>query len=196
MTETFQQSHIELTDPRALRAYAHPTRLALVGLLRREGPKTATQAAEAIGESVASCSFHLRQLAKYGLIEEVEGRHGRSKPWRATAMFTSWHGDSDDPETRAATTALDQVIIDRYFAVARTWLSRRDTESAAWRRASEASDYVLHVTASELRRITDAIDGVVAEYLPRLADPSLRPKGSRPVTLIHLAFPTDAGSDS
>src|SRR5262245_56618800 len=101
---------IELTDPRAMRAYAHPTRLALVGLLRREGPRTATQAAEAIGESVASCSFHLRQLAKYALVEEVEGQHGRAKPWRATAIFTTWRADSADAETSAAATHLDAVI--------------------------------------------------------------------------------------
>ncbi|RKE22812.1 helix-turn-helix domain-containing protein [Streptomyces sp. TLI_171] len=87
---------IRLTDPRALRAYAHPTRMALVGLLRREGPLTATRAAELLGtESVASCSFHLRQLAKYGLVEEAGGGHGREKPWRATAAFTSW--DSSPP---------------------------------------------------------------------------------------------------
>src|SRR2546426_926461 len=78
-------SSVRLTDPRALRAYAHPTRIELVGLLRRQGPLTATQAAGLIGESVAGCSFHLRQLAKYGLVEEAGGGRGREKPWRATA---------------------------------------------------------------------------------------------------------------
>ena len=68
-----------LSDPRALRAYAHPTRMELVGLLRREGPLTATRAAELTGESVASCSYHLRMLAKYDLVEKAEGgRGGRS----------------------------------------------------------------------------------------------------------------------
>jgi hypothetical protein len=67
--------------------------MALVALLRRDGPQTATQAARAIGESVASCSFHLRQLAKYGLVEEAGGR-GREKPWRATAMFTDFDVDA------------------------------------------------------------------------------------------------------
>jgi len=186
----------ELTDPRALRAYAHPTRLALVGLLRREGPKTATQAAEAIGESVASCSFHLRQLAKYGLIEEVEGQHGRSKPWRATAMFTTWYGDSDDPETQAATTALDRVILDQYRQAALAWLDRREADPPAWRRASGFSDYLLHLTAPELRRLSDQLDELVADYLPRLSDPATRPKGSRPVKVIALAFPTDDGGES
>src|SRR5436305_8556002 len=69
-----------LTDPRALRAMAHPIRLSLIGVLRREGPLTATQAGELIGESSASCSFHLRQLAKYGLVEEAGGGRGRERP--------------------------------------------------------------------------------------------------------------------
>src|SRR5688572_22451978 len=116
---------IQLTDPRALRAYAHPIRMTLLGLLRLEGPKTATEAAAATGESVASCSFHLRQLAKYGLVEEVEGVRGRSKPWRATATYTSWQSDSDDPAVAAAATALDRQVLDHYYQQAREWLDRR-----------------------------------------------------------------------
>jgi predicted ArsR family transcriptional regulator len=182
---------VELTDPRALRAYAHPTRLALVGLLRREGPKTATEAAQAIGESVASCSFHLRQLARYGLIEPVEGDHGRSKPWRATAMFTTWRNDSDDPEVQAAMTALDQVVLERHVAAAARWLARREDEPSQWRRVSGFSDYLLHLTPAELRALGEAIEGLIAEYLPRQEDPQARPSGSRAVTLIQLTFPRD-----
>src|ERR1700760_1666023 len=79
----------QLTDPRALRALAHPTRLALAGLLRRDGPLTATRAGELLGQSSASASFHLRQLAKYGLVEEAGGRPGREQPWRAPPLFTN-----------------------------------------------------------------------------------------------------------
>jgi predicted ArsR family transcriptional regulator len=186
------KSKIKLNDPKALRAYAHPTRLALVGLLRREGPRTATQAAEAIGESVASCSFHLRQLAKYGLIEEVEGDHGRAKPWRATAEFTTWDSDSNDPETLAATVFLDAVLLDRYREWARAWLAQREHETPAWRKAAVAGDWMLHLTAAELKKVDEKLEGIFAEYVPRNADDSLRPKGSRPVTLIHMAFPTTA----
>jgi predicted ArsR family transcriptional regulator len=183
-------NQVELTDPRALRAYAHPVRMALLGLLRREGPKTATEAAPAVGESVANCSFHLRQLAKYGLVEPVEGTHGRSKPWRATATFTSWRADSDDPEMAAAATMLEQQILDSYFRQAQGWLARRDQESPAWRRAGQPSDWLLHLTAAETRRLTERLSALVEEYLPRNLDPSRRPKGSRPVKLVHLAFPS------
>jgi hypothetical protein len=81
-----------LTDPRALRAYAHPVRMALVGLLRTERPLTATRGAELLGELSGTCSFHLRQLAKYGLVEEAGGGTGREKPWRATATSTALLG--------------------------------------------------------------------------------------------------------
>jgi predicted ArsR family transcriptional regulator len=186
--------HVELTDPRALRAYAHPLRMALLSLLRREGPKTATEAAPIVGDSVASCSFHLRQLAKYGLIEPVEGSHGRAKPWRATAAFTSWPSDSDDPALAAAATLLERQILDSYFRQARAWLGRRDQESAAWRRAGQASDWLLHLTAAETRRLTERLSTLVEEFLPRNLDPSLRPKGSRAVKVVHLAFPSTLDS--
>jgi predicted ArsR family transcriptional regulator len=179
----------ELTDARAMRAYAHPTRLALVGLLRREGPKTATQAATAIGESVASCSFHLRQLAKYGLIEQVPGEHGREKPWRATSLFTSWHSDSSDPEVAAAASHLDAVIFERYIEKGRDWLVRREHESAAWKRAAESSDYALWLTPAELRKLLEQMAAPTEQYRARSTDPGLRPKGSRLVTILQIAFP-------
>ena len=102
-----------LTDPRALRAYAHPVRMALVGLLRTEGPLTATRAAELLGESSGTCSFHLRQLAKYGLVEEAGGGTGREKPWRATATSTDWDADGT-PEGAAATGVKATVIPEQY----------------------------------------------------------------------------------
>src|SRR3954465_5821744 len=107
---------VELTDPRALRAYAHPTRMTLAGLLRREGPLTATRAAELTGESVASCSYHLRILAKYGLVEEADpGGPGREKPWRATAAYTDWPNYSPDPAVASAAEALSAAVAENQF---------------------------------------------------------------------------------
>src|SRR4029077_15021025 len=94
-----------LTDPRALRAYAHPVRMALMGLLRTEGPLTATRGAQLLGESSGTCSFHLRQLAKYGLVEEAGGGTGREKPWRATTTSTVWGAAGGERPVAAATDA-------------------------------------------------------------------------------------------
>ncbi len=176
---------VALSDPLALRAYAHPLRMSLVGLLRREGPLTATQAAGLLRESVPSCSFHLRQLAKYGLVERVEGADAREKPWRATALSTTWTAASDDPEIRAAADHLDAVVIRRLYDRAMQWLGRRDADPPAWRSVTGPGDDLAYLTPEELGELSRRIDALFDEYRPRQADPSLRPPGARPV---HLGY--------
>jgi hypothetical protein len=191
MADRGRRRSAQLTDPRALRAYAHPTRMALIALLRQEGPQTATRAAGATGESVASCSFHLRQMAKYGLVEQAGGGHGREKPWRATAMFTDWDpASSDDPVAAAAAQALQLALAEQYFELTARWVQAQPDEAAEWREAAQFGDTLLHLTAAELCELGDKIQSLVQPYLDRLDDPAKRPAGSRPVTVLHLAFPT------
>ncbi len=180
-----------LTDPRALRALAHPTRLALVGLLRREGTLTATRAGELLGQTSASASFHLRQLAKYGLAEEAGGGQGRERPWRATAMFTALPDLADDPELAAASSLLRGVLADRYFERLMHWLEAAASEPPAWRQAAHFGDTVLYLTAEELAGLAKEEEGLMDRYLPRMTRPDLRPPGARAVTYLHLAFPDD-----
>jgi predicted ArsR family transcriptional regulator len=182
---------LELTDPRALRAVAHPVRLALVGLLRRQGPLTATQAAAHVGESPSSCSFHLRQLARYGLVEDAGGGRGRERPWRATALFTSWADTPSDPELAAAADQLTTVVGGKYIESIRAWLARRGDEPAAWREATPFGDTMLFVTAEELRALDQAVAALYEPYLERTAKPELRPPGARAVIVLRVAYPAD-----
>ena len=117
--------------------------MALVGLLRTEGPLTATRAAELLGESSGTCSFHLRQLAKYGLVEEAGGGTGREKPWRATTTSTAWDPvGGGTPETAAATGLLKTVIAEGYFEQLTRWLEASPEQPAGGsrrRRSATAS---------------------------------------------------------
>jgi DNA-binding transcriptional ArsR family regulator len=183
---------VQLTDPRALRAVAHPTRLKLLGALRRIGPLTATQAGERIGESPAGCSYHLRQLAKYGLVEEAGGGRGRQRPGRATAPLTSWPPAGDDEDRQEATAMLSRVVLERYFEQAVEWLERRRSEPTEWAEVSDLGDRVLYVTPEELEELDRRIEALLDPFLERLEDPSQRPPGARPVNLIQLAFPMPA----
>jgi DNA-binding transcriptional ArsR family regulator len=182
-----------LTDPRALRAYAHPVRMALVGLLRTEGPLTATKAAELLGESSGTCSFHLRQLAKYGLVEEAGGGTGREKPWQAATMTTSWSTVPDSPELAAATSMLNTIVAERYFEQLTAWLDRAPADPLQWQEAALFGDFFLYVTADELTEIGRRVHGLLDEYRDRQLRPELRPDGARRVTFLKLAFPTDFG---
>jgi DNA-binding transcriptional ArsR family regulator len=185
------RSVTRLTDPRALRAYAHPVRMALVGLLRAEGPLTATRAAELLGESSGTTSFHLRQLAKYGLVEEAGGGTGREKPWRASTTTTDWDAVTDTPEMAAATGLLQTVIAERYFYQLMRWLEASPEEPAEWQQAAQLGDRFLYVTAEELTDLGRRMRDLVDEYFERQVRPELRPPGARMVTWLNIAFPND-----
>jgi DNA-binding transcriptional ArsR family regulator len=186
-----KQRTVQLTEPRALRALAHPIRLELISQLRRGGPLTATQAGERIGESAASCSFHLRQLAKYGLVEEAGGGRGRERPWRATAISTEWSARGGDEESDAAGEMLTRIVIERYFQSAVEWLDRRRGEDPEWVDAAGVSDALVYMTAAELRDLDQGIRDLLEPYLKRL-EARERPAGARPVNVIGLAFPLPA----
>jgi predicted ArsR family transcriptional regulator len=191
MPEAPRRTVTRLTDPRALRAMAHPTRLSLIGVLRREGALTATQAADLIGESPASCSFHLRQLAKYGLVEEAGGGRGRERPWRATTMFTSWPDVAEGPDARAASRMLGSVLAERYFDALRRWLDSKADEPEEWQQAAQFGDTMLYVTPDELAALRAETDAMMDRFIARQTHPELRPPGARRVTYLHLAFPGD-----
>ncbi|QXJ24825.1 helix-turn-helix domain-containing protein [Actinomadura graeca] len=72
----------ELTDPRQVRLLAHPLRQRIAEIMR-DGPVSSTTLARALGQSTGATSYHLRQLAKHGFIEEVpELGRGRERWWR------------------------------------------------------------------------------------------------------------------
>jgi DNA-binding transcriptional ArsR family regulator len=178
-----------MTDPRALRALAHPLRLSLLALLRTEGPLTATQAGELLGESSASCSFHLRQLAKYGLAEEAGGGRGRERPWRATTMLTDVPAVTDSPELAAASGLFRSIVAERYYDAMMSWLEARPDEPAEWQQAALFGDLYVYLTADELTELGQQVDRLLYRYIDRNTRPELRPPGARLVSYIHVAAP-------
>ena len=90
-----------------MRALAHPVRVALLELLTRDGPMTATEAGEALGESPANTSFHLRTLAKFGFVEEAPGGTGRQRPWQRVGLGNSFEVEGDEATAAAARSLAD-----------------------------------------------------------------------------------------
>ncbi len=178
-----------LSDPKALRAYAHPVRMKLITALRARGPLTATQAGRLLGESSGTCSFHLRQLAKYGLVEESGGGTGREKPWQATTTSTAWDQLQQDPEARAAAGLLTEAVAQWYSAILMRWLEVRAEEAEEWQRAAFIGDRFLWVTPDELAEVGRQLLAVTDQYFERQVKPELRPPGARLATYLHLGFP-------
>ena len=180
----------ELTDSQTLRALTHPVRIALIEALLLGGAMTATEVGERIGESPTTCSFHLRQLAKYGFVEEAGGGKGRSRPWRLTSIGMQFATAHDDPETEVAAGALVRMLRERQFGRYRTWLETNRTFPREWRDAAGSSENVIYMTAGELEELNQELLAVLLpRYRERLTDPSLRPPDAVPVEFLVLAYP-------
>lgn len=171
-----------LSDPTAIRALAHPTRLTLLEIVAGAGQATATRCAELSGQSVASCSFHLRTLARHGFLEAVPGP-GREKPWRLTSVrqHVSSEGDAD---TSAAGAAFDEFFLGHEFARIRSWMQRRGEEPDAWRRASFLVGATAWLTPAELAEIGAEVDALIERhFVERLRDGEVRTADRQPVRL-------------
>ena len=187
---TPQQGLREVSDARTFRALGHPVRLALLETLAIEGPLTATEAAERIGESPTTCSFHLRQLARYGFVEEAGGGKGRARPWRLSTIGMQSANVHDDPETEIAAAALAGLMRERQLARYRTWLETRASYPKEWREAANEGDYLFWLTADELVELNrELAEMLIPLARERLAEPGARPAGAMPVELLLFTYP-------
>jgi DNA-binding transcriptional ArsR family regulator len=182
---------VELRDPGALRALAHPLRIQLVALLRRDGPLTASEAGRRIGESSGSASYHLRQLARFGLVEEAPGGRGRERPWRATSLFTAWPNVAETPELAEASLQLERFVLAKYVERLERWFALRRSEAPEWQDAAAFGDSLLYLTVDELAELRGALAKLAEPYIERVARPELRPREARAVTFLQIAFPDD-----
>jgi predicted ArsR family transcriptional regulator len=181
-----------ISDAQTMRALSHPVRIAIMEALTMGGAMTATQVGERIGESPTTCSFHLRQLEKYGFVEEAGGGQGRSRPWRIAHHGFQFSTNNDDPETEIASSALARVLRERQVSRYQTWAETRNTFPSAWREAAGETEAVLYCTAEELQQLNDDLnDLVIPRFQDRLANPDLRPPGSVAVELYLMTFPIE-----
>jgi DNA-binding transcriptional ArsR family regulator len=183
----------ELTDARTMRALTHPVRVALIEELVHGGAMTATELGERIGETATTCSFHLRQLAKYGFVEEAGGGRGRSRPWRLTGIGWSFT-PGGDPAAELASEAALRLFRERQFARYETWRRTRGAYPPQWRQASEDSEYLFYLTAEETAQLGRELQDVLMRWFRlegRLNDPARRPPGSLPVEMLLFSFPID-----
>jgi hypothetical protein len=171
-----------------MRAVAHPVRLALIEAVTLRGPLTATEAGQIIGETATTCSFHLRQLAKYGFVEEAGGGVGRARPWRVVQIGFSLDPDPDDAAGQVAAATLAGVALERQIARHREARAHKG-DVDGWRDVVSHNETVWWVTREEIDALEDDIRSLVSRYVTRLADPSTRPAGAMPVEFVALVHP-------
>jgi DNA-binding transcriptional ArsR family regulator len=180
----------KISDPGVMRALAHPVRLEILELLSlaKEGA-TATECAEVVGLSPSATSYHLRALAKAGMIQEGPSRgDGRERVWQASYRHYSVSAERvASPDELEAESAMVEAFLARQNDKVRrslAWVREQDDE---WFDVTTITERTLLVTADELRELLARLDELV-EPLTRLKreDP---PPAARPVTLQLRAVP-------
>jgi DNA-binding transcriptional ArsR family regulator len=189
-----------VTDLDALRALAHPQRSAILKLLMSGPPRTATECATVVGASPSACSYHLRELERFGFVERDDSPidepvDGRVRRWRAAAVgFTSGPSPLSDATTEeravfAAVLGADRIENER---LAREFVESVADLPPAWQNAAEFSTYELSLTADELVELARRIDDLLR---PHRVGVKRRPaKSARTVHVVFDAFPRPDGS--
>lgn len=184
-----------VTDAAALKALAHPVRMALLGVLVTEGPMTASQAAALLDESPSNCSWHLRKLAEHGFVREARGGTGRNRPWQAVSEGLEWGEDAPgeataDPADQLAADALTDMLVEREMQRLRAARAARDSEPEAWREATGLVQSQVWMTAAEARQIRTELTDLLMRHADRSGHPERRPDGARLVSLVGWLVPS------
>ncbi|MFI8963740.1 ArsR/SmtB family transcription factor [Streptomyces sp. NPDC053493] len=155
-------------DPRSLRGLAHPLRIQLLRALRHHGPATASQLAERLGESSGATSYHLRQLAAHGFVQDDPERgKGRERWWKAAQEGTTVDEalyKNPDPEVQGAVEVFLYEIANIHTQELNTYLGTRHEWTDAWGGASDISDFTIHLTAERQRELNQRIHDLIDEY--------------------------------
>jgi len=191
MSSNEERQHLEVRDPKAMRALAHPLRMQLIEAIGQSdtGTLTATQASELLGESPANCAFHLRTLGKYGFVEEAGGGRGRERPWRLRFRGIELVPPWQDEESRLAAAAASSIWIGRWMERARERLMSVVGYPPEWQEAALASESVTYLTAREAKELSEAMRRLLEPYKDRWHDATLRPPGSLPHEVLVFGYP-------
>ena len=174
-------------DPQVLRALAHPLRARLLGLLRLDGPSTASRLGERVGESSGVTSYHLRQLEQYGFVSEAEGRGtARERWWQAEHRMTSWEPSEivDQPGGLEANGQMQRLQVELMGRELRAWLEA--DQPREWAAVAGLSDYMLHLTPEQTRQLLGEVYGVLDRWADQHREPT---DGTSPVNVFTVAAP-------
>lgn len=151
--------------PEALKAFAHPLRMAMYSRLTEQGPATATMLARALGESTGQTSYHLRQLERHGFIEDDPGHAGgRERWWRTVGFTVEDPQDFADPGGRAALLAVAEgIAADRVRSLLQ-WVASAE-QDGPWDGALVSQNATVQLTPEALAELVEELQVVLQRHL-------------------------------
>ena len=177
-------------DATALKALAHPVRMRMLGMLRMDGPATATKLAERLGLNTGATSYHLRQLALHGFIEDEPSESKRDRWWRAKHESTSFVDKAAEGETLDAGVAFMQAALTWQVGAMQQAIQEFAELPVAWRKATSTSDFTIAMTPEAAEQLAASIRNLLWQAMrdgPPLGEPL--PEGTELFTVMLHAFP-------
>jgi DNA-binding transcriptional ArsR family regulator len=185
-----ERTQLTIRDPQVMRAVAHPARIAILEHLTDVDSATATECASVCGLSPSATSYHLRALAKVGLVEEAPSRgDGRERVWRAPMHGFMIDTDDSDPEAVSAAISVLEIVLGRDEEQMRSWMNRAHEVPKEWSDAIGLTRHQLMITAEELKDLQAAVADLLKPYGRSTRTDS--PPGARKVAALFRAFPAD-----
>jgi len=181
---------IRVGDLETLRALAHPLRMRLLVALRLEGPATASELGRKFGESSGATSYHLRQLHRYGFVEDDDGQPSRrERRWRAAQEWTSLAVTDFlyDPAGRSALRVMERERLEFIVRLMQAWYAERATWPREWTEATVDSDARLWLRIGELEALRADLGTLLRDYAGRQAAPG--DPDAAPVYVVLEALP-------
>jgi DNA-binding transcriptional ArsR family regulator len=188
MSLTNRYGDLEISDPQALRALAHPTRLAILERLQRHGPSTASRLAPHVGATPSVVSWHLRHLAGFGLVKDWDGAGSkRERGWQAAARGYRFVSREGDTEAHEAARQLEVELFAAAAEVPMRWLEQHEPQlPKRWRQLSGLANTGIRLTAEELVALEDGIEQLIAHFVNRPEADA--PEGARNVRLLRYTL--------
>jgi len=156
-----------ISDPVVMRALAHPARLTILEELALGRAGTATEFAVVCGLTPSATSYHLRALARAGLVQEAPGRgDGRERVWQLVSAggIEVGSGPGSDADTMKAEQELVSVWLARSEARTRSWMARWPDESHDWYEAATLNETMIVATVDELRELNRKVAALLRPY--------------------------------
>lgn len=152
-----------------------PLRLRLLAALREYGPATASGLADRLGESSGATSYHLRQLATYGFVEdEPERGKGRERWWRAAHRGTIFDSgrflSHPDPEVRGAVDLVLHEIATTHSQELNTWIGTMREWPEEWREGWDVSDFKVRLTPDLAEELISKVHDLIESYRGRVPE--------------------------
>lgn len=188
---TKQTRRLEM-GPAAVKALAHPMRVKMLDILQLRGQVSVTSLARELGETTGATSYHLRQLARHGLVEQCEPPDGagRQRWWRMAVdelHLTGFEMMSNEDTREAVTFLLREYQSERSRRLA-NWFATAALWPEQWQQASSDMDGRVELSAKQTRELADELKAVLDRY--SVMKPG---RGARKVEVQYAVFPADTG---